>query len=205
LALYYNAALGIGADVRVVPAKLWRRDVWYDRTGLPWIRPSPNMPSLQSALLYPGLVAFEGTNLSVGRGTPEAFQRIGAPWLKADSVVALLEGLDLRGLRFVADDFQPKEPTDKKYSGQRIRGIRIEITSRNAVHSGRLGAALLWAIARSSPADLRLDTTSFDLRFGSPEARRALMRGDDPDRVIDATYPSVSEFRERARIYHLYR
>ena len=74
MALFFNEVLNIHADLHVVPMRGWRRDVWFDLTGLPWVKPSPNMPSLQSAMLYPGLVAFEATNLSVGRGTPEAFQ-----------------------------------------------------------------------------------------------------------------------------------
>lgn len=96
LALYYNDVLKIHADLHVVPAQGWRRDVWFDLTGLPWVKPSPNMPSLQSAILYPGLVAFESTNLSVGRGMPDAFQRVGAPWLNAAATVAILRDRDSR-------------------------------------------------------------------------------------------------------------
>src|SRR5205814_1028309 len=81
--------LKIRANLHVIPAQGWRRDEWFDLTGLPWVKPSPNMPSLQSAILYPGLVAFEATNLSVGRGTPDASQRVGAPWLHAAATVAI--------------------------------------------------------------------------------------------------------------------
>ncbi|HVF38611.1 MAG TPA: DUF1343 domain-containing protein, partial [Gemmatimonadaceae bacterium] len=205
MALYFNEVLNIKADLKVVPMRGWRRDLWFDRTGLPWVRPSPNMPTLQSAMLYPGLVAFEGSNLSVGRGTPIAFQQIGAPWLKAAQVVALLRDRELRGARFVAEEFTPVGPTDGKYPGRRIPGVRILVTNRSALQPSRIGAALLWAIGKTSPDSLRLNERSFDLRFGAPRVRQALLRGEDPDAVIDREYRPAFEFRERTRRYLLYR
>src|SRR2546423_6646432 len=115
LARYLNAAVRVRADLHVVPVDGWRRAQWFDETGLPWVRPSPNLPTLASAIVYPALVAFEGTNVSVGRGTPDAFQRFGAPWLRADSVVVLLNGRGLPGVRFERSDFTPQAPTDGKY------------------------------------------------------------------------------------------
>lgn len=204
MALFFNEVLDIKANLRVVPMKSWRRELWFDRTGLPWVRPSPNLPSLQSAMLYPGIVAFEGSNLSVGRGTPTGFQIVGAPWLKAKETVDLLKSRDLRGVRFLVNDFVPEKPTDGKYAGQKIPGIRILITNRNSMQPSRVGAALLWAIAKTSGSDLKLNNRTFDLRFGSPRVREALLRGEDPDAVIDREYRAAFEFRERTRRYHLY-
>lgn len=204
MALYFNEVLDIKANLRVVPMKGWRRELWFDRTGLPWVRPSPNLPSLQSAMLYPGLVAFEGSNLSVGRGTPTAFQLVGAPWLKAKETIDLLKARDLRGVRFLLYDFTPVNPTDRKYAGQKIPGILILVTNRNAMQPSRVGAALLWAIAKTSGPDLKLNNRTFDLRFGSPRVREALLRGEDPDVVIDREYGAAFQFRERTRRYHLY-
>jgi len=204
MALFFNDALGINANLRVIPMKGWRRELWFDRTSLPWVRPSPNMPTLQSAMLYPGLVAFEGSNLSVGRGTPTAFQLIGAPWLKAEEVVQMLKDRELRGVRFLVQDFVPENPTDNKFGGQRIKGIRMLITNRNSMQPSRVGAALLWAIAKTSPNDLKLNDRAFDLRFGAPRIREALMRGEDPDAVIDREYRAAYEFREKTRRYLLY-
>ena len=204
MALYFNEVLDIKANLKVVPMKSWRRELWFDRTGLPWVKPSPNLPSLQSAMLYPGIVAFEGSNLSVGRGTPTGFQIVGAPWLKAKETVDLLKSRDLRGVRFLVNDFVPEKPTDGKYAGQKIPGIRILITNRNSMQPSRVGAALLWAIAKTSGSDLKLNNRTFDLRFGSPRVREALLRGEDPDAVIDREYRSAFEFRERTRRYHLY-
>jgi uncharacterized protein YbbC (DUF1343 family) len=204
LALFFNDELGIHANLHVVPMRGWRRELWFDRTGLPWVRPSPNMPSLQSAMLYPGLVAFEGTNLSVGRGTPIAFQHVGAPWLNVKATLALLKDRDITGVRFEEESFTPVGPTDGKYPGQTVPGIRIQITNRNSLQSARVGATLLWAIAKTSRAGLVIDDRAFDLRFGSPRVREALLRGDDPDAVIDHEYRDAFSFRDRTRRYLLY-
>jgi uncharacterized protein YbbC (DUF1343 family) len=204
LARFYNDVLSLGAELHVVPVRNYRREMWFDDTGLPWVRPSPNMPSLTSALLYPGLVAFEGTNLSVGRGTADAFQRLGAPWLDAQRVVDLLRDRHFPGVRFEAERFTPESPTDGKYGGMSLPGVRIVVTNRDVVHSTRIGAALLWAIARTNGDSLRINAAAFDDRFGSPSARAALVQGEDPDSVIDRDLPEVVTFRQRSRRYWLY-
>ena len=205
LARYFNDVLKIRANLHVVPTQGWRRDVWYDLTGLPWVRPSPNMPSLQSAMLYPGLVAFEATNLSVGRGTPEAFQRVGAPWLNAAATVAILRDREIPGVRFYAESFTPESPSDGKYGGQSIPGIKIVIINRSALQAARVGASLLWAIHKTAGSQLTIRDREFDLRFGSPSDREALLRGDDPDVLIDREYRAAYAFRERTRQYLIYR
>jgi uncharacterized protein YbbC (DUF1343 family) len=205
LALYYNDALKIHADLHVVPIQGWRRDVWFDLTGLPWVKPSPNMPSLQSAMLYPGLVAFESTNLSVGRGMPDAFQRVGAPWLNAAATVAILRDREIPGVRFYAESFTPIGPTDGKYPGQTIPGIKIVVMNRSALQSARVGANLLWAIKKTAGIKLTIDNRGFDLRFGAPRVREALLRGDDPDVLIDREYRAAYAFREKTRQYLIYR
>jgi uncharacterized protein YbbC (DUF1343 family) len=205
LALYFNDVLKIRADLHVVPIQGWRRDVWFDLTGLPWVKPSPNMPSLQSAMLYPGLVAFEATNLSVGRGTPEAFQRIGAPWLNAAATVAILKDREIPGVRFFVESFTPVNPTDQKYAGQSIPGIKIMVINRSNLQAARLGATLLWAINKTAGTRLTIRNRDFDLRFGSPSVREALLRGDDPDVLIDREYRAAYVFREATRQYLIYR
>lgn len=204
MARFFNEVLNIRANLKVVPMRDWHRELWFDRTGLPWVRPSPNLPSLQSAMVYPALVPFEASNLSVGRGTATAFQLIGAPWLKTDETLALLRSRDLRGVRFLIEEFVPQNPTDGKFPGQRIRGIRMLVTNRNAMQPSRIGASLLWAINKTSGADLRLNDRAFDLRMGSARIREALLRGDDPDAVIDSELRAVFDFRERTRRFLLY-
>jgi uncharacterized protein YbbC (DUF1343 family) len=205
LALYFNDVLRIRADLHVVPAQGWRRDVWFDLTGLRWVNPSPNMPSLHSAMLYPGLVAFESTNLSVGRGTPEAFQRVGAPWLNAAATVAILRDREIPGVRFFVENFTPVGATDGKYSGQTIPGIKIVVIDRSALQAARVGATLLWAINKTAGTKLTIENRGFDLRFGSPAVREALLRGQDPDVLIDREYKAAYAFRESTRQYLIYK
>ena len=205
LALYFNDVLKIHADLHVVPAQGWRRDVWFDLTGLPWVKPSPNMPDIHSAILYPGLVAFEATNLSVGRGTPEAFQRVGAPWLNAAATLALLKDREIPGVRFFNESFTPVNASDGKYSGQMIPGIKIVVINRSALQSARVGASLLWAINKTAGTRLTIQNRAFDMRFGSPSVREALLRGDDPDVLIDREYKAAYAFREVTRQYLIYR
>lgn len=205
MALMYKDMLNIPVDLSVVPARGWQRELWYDRTGLPWVKPSPNMPTLQSAMLYPGIVMFEATNISVGRGTPTAFQIIGAPWLKAAEVVKILKDREMRGVRFAVEPFTPVNPTDSKYSNKRIPGIRISVTNRSALQAVRVGATLLWAINKTSPDSLKVTAASFDRLLGSPALREALMRGEDPDMLMDREFQPVYDFRERTRKYLLYK
>jgi uncharacterized protein YbbC (DUF1343 family) len=205
LAQFFNETLHINAQLTVVPVTGWRRDVWFDLTGLPWVKPSPNMASLHSAMLYPGLVMFESTNLSVGRGTDEPFQRIGAPWLKTAAVIALLRDRQMSGVRFYPESFRPTAPGDGKYGGQTIPGIKIVVFDRSSMQAARVGATLLWAINKVSPNDLTISLPNFDRLFGSPGDRVALLRGDDPDAVIDKDYKAAYDFREASRRFLIYK
>ena len=205
MALLFNDRLHIGANLTVVPTEGWARSSWYDETGLKWVRPSPNLPTLTSVLLYPALVAFEGTNVSVGRGTRESFQRIGAPWLKSKEIVDLLQDRVIPGVRFEADHFTPDAPTDGKYGGVSVPGVRIIVTDRDRVSPARIGATLVWAILQTSRDSLKIRDTVFDERFGAARIREALLRGDDPDAVIDRELPAIVAFRESITGYLLYR
>ncbi len=204
LATMFNAELRIGADLHVVPMQGWRRSAWMDETGLPWVRPSPNLPDLTSATIYPALVGFEGTNVSVGRGTPIAFQQFGAPWMHADSVAALLNARGLPGVRFERHDFTPVAPGDGKFANRVVPGVRMTITERNRFATGRTGAAVLAALARTSRDSLIVNPLVFDLRFGRPAMREAIMRGEDPDIVVSRDDAAVAEWIRRVAPYRLY-
>jgi uncharacterized protein YbbC (DUF1343 family) len=205
LALYYNDMLGIHATLHIVPSRGWRRALWFDQTGLSWVRPSPNLPDQMSVLIYPALVAFEGSNLSVGRGTSQAFHQLGAPWLDGARVASLLSGRRLPGAQIEATEFTPEGPTDGKYAGRRCGAVRIIVTDREAFDPGVVGGALLWALARLNADSLRIDTTAFDLRFGSAAARRALTAGEDPDSVAARWRGSGEQFEANVARYRLYR
>jgi uncharacterized protein YbbC (DUF1343 family) len=205
MALMFNDRLKIGADLTVVPMEGWRRSSWYDETGLKWVRPSPNLPALTSVLLYPALVPFEATNVSVGRGTSDSFQHIGAPWLKAREVVDTLQQRGIPGVKFEAEHFTPTSPTDGKYGGRSIPGVKITVTDRDRVSAARIGAALLSAIVQTSRDSLKIDDRAFDERFGAARVREALLRGEDPDAVLDRELPAMIAFRESIKSYLLYR
>lgn len=204
MARFFDDALALRAELKVVPALGWRRSMWFDETGLPWVKPSPNMPTLTSALLYPDLVAFEGTNVSVGRGTDDAFQRFGAPWLNAPAVVARLRGMRLPGLRFEVDSFTPRSPGDGKYANQRIAGVHISVADRNAVESGTLCAAILSAIHGVNPDSLRINAGTFDERLGSPQIREAILRGENPFDLIIPVRAAAQRFADGVRRFYIY-
>jgi len=204
LAKFFAEELEIPVDLTVVPMTGWRRSMWWEDTKLPWIVPSPAMVSPMSALVYPALVAFEGTNVSVGRGTSLPFQQFGAPWMDAERVADLLQERTFSGVRFEAGRFTPNAPPDNKYGGRSIPSVRIIVEEKDRFQAGRVGAAILWALGRTAPDSLRVTARTWDLRFGSAAAREALLRGDDPDEVIDRMQPAVVEFSRRVRPLLLY-
>jgi uncharacterized protein YbbC (DUF1343 family) len=205
LARFFDAELHVGAQLHVVPADGWRRAMWFDETGLPWVKPSPNLPTLASATVYPALVAFEGSNLSVGRGVADAFQRFGAPWLPAERVAAMLEARRLPGVRFERNDYAPQGATDGKYSGRAIGGVRIVVTDRDRFSPGRTAAAILWAVHRAAPDSLVVRARAFDERFGRPAMREAIMAGEDPDVVVARDSAAVAAWWRAVARYRIYR
>jgi uncharacterized protein YbbC (DUF1343 family) len=206
LAKWFNAEFGINAELHVIPVRNWERRMWFDQTRLPWVPPSPNLPTLPSALLYPALVAFEATTVSVGRGTDQAFQRFGAPWLDAKKVADLLADRDLPGVRFRAEEVTPRNPGDRKYDGVRIPSVRIEITNRERLNVARLGATLVWALGRVHRDSLQVRDRAFDLRWGDGASRQRLLAGEiDPDEEADDTLPLVTAWQAKVRGYLIYR
>lgn len=205
LSLYFKSVLKLETQLHVIPMRNWRRSMWFDQTGLPFIKPSPSLNNLTAELIYPALVPFERSNVSVGRGTSEAFQRFGAPWLRADTTAKLLEDLGLTGVKFKAERFTPVQPGDSKYGGQNIPGIRIEVIDRDLVQPSRIGAAILWAINKLNKDSLQITNDGFDERLGSKAVREAILSGTDPDAVMDRQLGRVVEFERDARKFHLYR
>jgi len=205
LARYANDVLGIHARLTVVPALGWRRAMFYDDTGLPWVRPSPNLPVLESAIHYPGTCLFEATNLSVGRGTTLAFQVIGAPWLDTGAVLPRLRGggrwaqEGLNGVEVYGVVFTPHTPTDGKYDGVELRGIRLRVTDRRRYDPTRAATLVLAAIHAAQPDSLRFDAGCFDRLAQGSELRRAILA----DRTADAIWRSwdgaLAQFRRLFR------
>jgi uncharacterized protein YbbC (DUF1343 family) len=204
MALFINDAMRIGANLRVVPAAGWKRAMWFDETGLPWVRPSPNLPDLTSATIYPSLVAFESSNVSVGRGTPTPFQHFGASWMNAGEVVRRLEAMRLPGTKFVVDSFMPRAAADNKFNDRLIPGVRVVLADRNAFEAGTVCAAILSVLRATSPDSLRIAIPGFDHRFGSVAIREAIMRGEDPMPLMARERGAARAFADRVKRFHLY-
>ncbi len=130
-------------DLVVLPMEGWDRDQWYDQTGLPWVMPSPNMPTLDTATVYPGMCLLEGTNLSEGRGTTRPFEILGAPWIDSDMLVEALGEQDLAGVHFRSLSF---EPTFQKHAGEVCHGVQIHVTDRNVFEPLRTGITMISTI-----------------------------------------------------------
>ena len=170
--------------------KGWRRDAWFDETGLPWINPSPNMRNLYQATLYPGIGAFEATNISVGRGTDTPFEQIGAPWIDGARLAEALNARRIPGVRFYPVTFTP---TASKFAGEECQGVFIVVTDRVALRPVRVGVEIAAALhglpaphSRSRPPAACSDRAAGLARIGN---------GDDPA-AIAASW-STAEARWR--------
>jgi uncharacterized protein YbbC (DUF1343 family) len=197
-----NDLLGLRADLVVVPAAGWRRTMDYDATGLPWVRPSPNMPDLESAFHYPGICLFEGTNLSVGRGTPAAFQIIGAPWLDARRLLQSVSALD--GVQVVDTEFTPHAPTDGKYDGVTLHGLRFRVTDRARYDPTRLAVALLAGLEALYPDSFQFRASSFDRLAADSGLRREVLAHRSPAEIWAAWSAPLEQFRRTRLKYLLY-
>ena len=206
MALYLNTEHSIGAELTVVPCRGLARDMWFDETGLPWVAPSPNMPTPQTALLYPGTCLIEGTNVSEGRGTSKPFKLIGAPWIDAYELAEYLNAMDLPGVAFRPVWFKPEF---SKYNGVSCGGVQVHVLNRNEFMPVQTGLHLVHALHYLYPADFRFrdedasGRSFFDLLAGTDEIRLAISGGEsvhgfDESCGIDRSYQS------RAELYHLY-
>ncbi|MGN9839965.1 exo-beta-N-acetylmuramidase NamZ family protein [Nonomuraea sp. H19] len=166
---------GFDVDLTVVEMAGWRRELAFDATGLPWVMPSVNMPTLDTALVYPGTSLFEGTNFSEGRGTTRPFELVGAPYADA-RFAAALAALGLPGVRFRDVWFTP---AFHKHAGVPVRGVQLHVHDRDAFRPVLTGLSMLYAARTLYPDDLRLEPFLDDL-WGSGALRRRLETGEDP-------------------------
>jgi uncharacterized protein YbbC (DUF1343 family) len=183
LARMFNDAFGIGAPLDVVRMEGWTRDMYADATGLPWVMPSPNMPTLDTAIVYPGTVLFEGTMLSEGRGTTRPFELVGAPWIDAERFAAEMNGLGLPGVYFRPAGF---EPTFQKHAKQPCGGCQIHVTDRTAFGPVITGVALINMFRRldpgrfawrQAPYEYERDKMPIDILAGSDALRTQIESG----------------------------
>ena len=179
----YNEEYGIKCDLKIVPMVGWNRNEYFEETGLPWVLPSPNMPLVETAVVYPGQVILEGTNLSEGRGTTRPFEIFGAPFLEPDSVREVLDSETLRGAILREVNFQP---TFNKWAGELCRGFQIHVTDRNVFRPYRATLAIISALLKLYPGDFNWsdppyeyvhDKLPIDVILGDDRVRRDLEQG----------------------------
>ena len=199
LAKLFNGEGKLGADLTVIPMQHWRRDEWFDDTGLAWVNPSPNMRTLYAAALYPGIGAFESTNISVGRGTDRPFEQIGAPWIDGARLADALNARALPGVRFYPVRFTPDS---NKFAKESCSGVFIVVTDRNAVRPVRLGVEIAAALLKLSPG--KLDVSLAARLFGSTQGLERLRAGDDPAAIAASWAAAESRWRLLRVKYLLY-
>lgn len=200
-----RALVGTGrlrALVTVIPMSGYRRSMWYDETGIPWVNPSPNVRDVEAALLYPGIVFVEATNLSEGRGTATPFRVVGAPWMTdAGAIARQLDARRLPGVRF--DSTSRTIARGEKFGGRRIPMIAIRVTDRDSLRAVDVGAHLLRAIYARHPGEWRWKGRGIEELSGSRALRRAVERGG-VERLLREWRGEGERFREESAPYFLY-
>lgn len=190
LARFFNDYFEIKAPLTVIEMEGWSRSQYFDQTGLPFVMPSPNIPTLDSAIVYPGTVLFEGTNASEARGTTRPFELVGAPWVEAESFAQSMNARKLPGVHFRAAVF---EPTFQKHARTTCGGCQIHVLDRNAFKPVLTGVALIDAIKAAGPKDFAWrrppyeyehDKEPIDILAGSPALREALDAGKTAEDLV---------------------
>jgi uncharacterized protein YbbC (DUF1343 family) len=210
IARLVNEENAIDCRLTVVPCSGWRRSQWFDETGLPWVMPSPNMPTLDSATVYPGACLIEGTNLSEGRGTTRPFEIMGAPWIDGEKLARELASEDLPGVVFRPLSFQP---TFQKYQGIVCEGVQQHVVDREVYRPVRTGYAILRAVRRLWPGEFswrpppyeyELERPAIDILAGNDRIRKWIDEGRPLSEIEDSWQVDLGHFqkvRERHLIY----
>ena len=212
LARFYNGERllrgGRTARLHVVPMLGWRRDMWYDETGLAWRKPSPNLLTLESLLAYTGTCLFEALNVSEGRGTDHPFEYVGAPWLDNVRAAAMLNELGLRGVVFDTVTFVPEQKPylgrPPEMAGERVRGIHLRVTDRDAFEPYKAGVALVWAVHALHPERLVWNDATLERLAATRRLKTMIVGGARPAEIYAAWRGEVDAFRVRRAPYLLY-
>jgi uncharacterized protein YbbC (DUF1343 family) len=211
LAALFNEHFGIGAKLEVVEMPHWSRDNYFDDTKLPWVLPSPNIPTLDSAIVYPGTVLFEGTNVSEGRGTTRPFELVGAPWVDPEPFAARLNARGLEGVYFRPAMF---EPTFHKHAKTLCGGCQIHVLDRRTFRPVETGVALVDAFRaanprafawREPPYEYEHTLAPIDILYGSSALREGLARGVPAADLAASWMPDVERFLDVREKFLLYR
>jgi uncharacterized protein YbbC (DUF1343 family) len=210
LARLFNDAFGVGCALDVVPMIGWHRRQYYDDTRLPWVIPSPNVPTLDTAIVYPGAVLFEGTMLSEGRGTTRPFELIGAPWIDGERLADAMNARGLAGVHFRPAYF---EPTFQKHARQTCGGVQLHVTDRESFTPVRAAVELIASFRQQDPArfawreppyEYEHDKQPIDILYGTDGLRQTLAHGDDVAALIRSWEPDENAFRRQRQPFLLY-
>jgi len=210
MARWLNEVRGIGCDLTVIPCEGWRRDRSWDDTGLPWVMPSPNLPTPDSCVVYPGMVLVEGTNLSEGRGTTRPFELFGAPWLDPTALVARLGRARLPGVAFRPCHF---EPTFQKHAGVLCGGAQLHVTDPGTFEPVRTAVEILVTARQLAPHDFAWleppyeyeeTLAPIDILWGGPELREGVDAGATADEILEGVDAELGAFAASAERYLLY-
>ncbi|MBT4502789.1 MAG: DUF1343 domain-containing protein [Gemmatimonadetes bacterium] len=206
IARLFNETFAIDADLHVVPLQGWKRDLFWEDTGLPWVYPSPNMPTVDTAVIYPGMCFFEGTNLSEGRGTVKPFEQVGAPFVDAYRLADYLNQLELPGVLFRPVYFQP---SFGKHADQVCQGVQLHILDRSSFQAVRTGFEVIDAARRLFPDDFAWRIPgkgiyNFDRLAGTDAIRLALDRGTPVVDLVADWQPDLDRFDDLRRSFLLY-
>ena len=178
----------------------WRRDDWFDDTGLPWVNPSPNMRSMVAATLYPGIGAIEYSNLSVGRGTDTPFEQVGAPWIDGRALAAALNARQLPGVRFYPVTFTPS--AGSKLGGQACHGVFVIVTDRDRLRPVRVGIEIAAALSKAYGAAFKLEDNA--PLIGSTQTIERIRAGEDPAAIAASWRAAEDAWRLMRARYLLY-
>jgi len=200
LARLFNGERKLGVDLSVIAAEGWVRDAWFDQTGLPWVNLSPNMRNMNQATLYPGVGAIEYSNISVGRGTDQPFEQIGAPWIDGARLAEALNGRKLPGIRFYPVTFMP---ASSKYEKQSCQGVFMMVTDRAALQPVRVGLEIAGALARLFGDAYKIENT--DRLLGSRDSLERVLKGEDPAVVAVSWGAGEARWRQTRAKYLLYK
>lgn len=201
VAQMFHTEQGFRFPLKIARMEGWHRQMWFDETGLHWVPPSPNMPTLDTATLYPGTCLFEGTNVSEGRGTTKPFEYIGAPWVDKEALTTQLNKLQLQGVAFRPIVFTPQF---SKYSGETCHGVAIHITDRYQVKSVEIAVLMLRLLIDKHSDDFEFRETHFDRLAGSSKLREALLAGESHEDIIESWSSDLEQFQERREPYLIY-
>ena len=175
-------------ELEIIKMEGWQPNAWFDQTDLPWVAPSPNIPDLKTAIIYPGMCLFEGTNVSEGRGTPNPFKWIGAPWIDGKKLSQTLNNFKLPGVVFVPKSFIPVKIPGKsenpKFKNQKCHGIEVWITDRDQYKSIDVGVLTLFSIYNMYPNDIKIRESGLNRLWGSSELYKKLLRGVTVDDIL---------------------